>query len=180
MCSDQGNVVAVEKVKGRGDCVGRAAPANGFQSLQFQMDTDFFYWVDRACGTRESVRRVGAIKAVPRRAGPAIIIATREAHAQDLRVGPGGLYWRTTEGVRFAGRPHFASPTTLVKGEITALVVKGSTIFFTRPDGVYSLSGDRVHRLARRDNPRHLVADDRYLYWLSPNTHEILRVAQPR
>jgi hypothetical protein len=165
MCADGGSVVALPK-SAPAPCVSREVPANGFQPVSFQMDAGFFYWIDRGCGTRESVRRPITVKMLPRRTNALTIVASGEVGAEDLRAGARGLYWRARDGLRFAARGE--PPATVAPGPVTSLVVDGQAVFFTRPDGVYTLDGT-PRRLVEQRDPKDLVADERFLYWLGPD-----------
>jgi hypothetical protein len=163
-CGDRGAIVALPKTA-PAPCVGREVPANGLQPVSFQMDADFFYWIDGSCGLLDSGRPAGTVKMLPRRTNALTVVASGEVGAEDLRVGSGGLYWRTAAGLRFAARG--GKPTTVVAGPVTGFVVDGQDLFFTRPDGVYVLADTRADRIVEQRDPKNLVADDRFLYWLS-------------
>jgi hypothetical protein len=163
-CGDQGAVVALPKTA-PAPCVNREVPANGLQPVSFQMDAGFFYWIDGSCGSADSARGAGTVKMLPRRTNALTVVASGEVAADDLRVGARGLYWRARDGLRFA--PRGGKPTTVVAGPITSLVVDGQAVFFTKPDGVYSLVDTKTKRIVEQRAPKNLVADDRFLYWLA-------------
>jgi len=170
----RGAIIALPKFQGA-SCSGREAPANGRQPVPFRMDAEHFYWVDT--GSRR-VQQAAGIKALPRGSGPAVLIAQEDA--RDLQVGEQGVYWRTRTAIRFAARSPFRAPSTLVDGEIQDLLVHRGGVFYVTGDGVHGLKeGTRQpRRIVNNAGVRELVADDRFLYWLTSGG-EIARTRRP-
>jgi hypothetical protein len=178
-CHGRGGIVSMSKSDG-GSYLTRDAPVNGLQPLEFQMDADYFYWVDGGCPDEFSPPG-GTIKALPRRSGSVVIIASREASIpQDLQVGTRGLYWRTKAGIRFAAKPP-GPPSTLVTGEVRLLTVAGSSVFYANRTGIYWLreNAPEPRRLVEEPGIRGIVADARFLYWLSSKEMKIVRMRRP-
>ena len=155
---------------------------NGLQPVEFRLDGQFFYWIQGWCSERFSPRG-GEVVALPRQPGAAIVIAPGERKLQprDLWVGDGGVYWRSTQGIRHVAKAPFRPPVTVVEGNVDSLVVSGRAVFFARKDGVYWLDPGRREpkRIAADGDARDLVADDRFLYWRRSDPGQILRLRRP-
>ncbi len=181
-CHDQGRVVAFAK-RGGHSCSGRPVAANGLYPVEFRMDAHYFYWIDGSC-PEERVPR-GTVKAAPRRAGSAVIVAAADpAGPHDLALGARGLYWLVRGEIHFAAKGTFGSPAVLVSGGVDSLAVDREAVFYAATDGVYWLPAgvSEPRRLARAERPTELVAEDRWLYWVIAGEgpdKRILRLRRP-
>jgi hypothetical protein len=182
-CHGHGAILGLPRSQGKGrGCERREAPVNGLQPLEFRLDAQYFYWIQGWCSERFSAPG-GDIVALPRKEGPAIVIASGEAgmQPQDLWVGETGVYWKAVKGIRYAAKAPFRPPVTLVEGDVNSLFVAGGSVFFTKRDGVYWLDQGRREpkRIAAESDARHLVADDRFLYWLRSDPGQVIRLRRP-
>jgi hypothetical protein len=180
-CHDQGRIVAFAKRTGH-TCTGRPVPANGQRPQEFRMDADYFYWIDGWCSEERPPRR-GVVKAAPRRAGSAVIVAAADpAGPHDLAIGARGLYWLVQGEIHFVSKGTFGTPTTLVGGGVDSLAVDREAVFYAAADGVYWLSAgvSEPRRIARAQRPTGLVADDRWLYWAIAGTETDMRIVHMR
>jgi len=177
-CRDRGAIVALPRGD-TGRCQERPAQANGLQPGEFAMDADHFYWVDGSCLGESPT--AGHVKALPRGAGPVVVIADHEASPPvELRAGQRGIYWMTRDGIRVAGASPFAAPTTLVAGAVEQLVVDRGSIFYVAGGSVHWLrEGAHEPRPAViKTGVREIAVDHRFLYALTP-AGDITRSPRP-